>query len=525
MNTKKLAKFLVPLLVVMMLSAVGCGSKTNTNSSTTKSDASKPFVYGIDADTGNAVNVITTGDRYGLMEIKLLYSPLYMYNADKVVYFLAESMTPSADNLTYTAKLRQNVKWSDGQPFTADDVVFTYNEMLKESNAGWAYSQLIFNGQPVKVEKVDDYTVKFTLPVVSAGAMELLGNIFIMPKHVYEGEANIENSPKNATPVGTGPYKLKEYKSGQYVKFESNEDYFFGAPKIKNVIFRVIQDANTAQLALQNGEIDALAVQPTDVTKLGSNSKLSVVPYDEGRVGYMAFNLTSKTVQDKNVRKAVLYALSRSQMIDAAYVSDEYAKPAYTFLPNENKFHTDDVEKYDTNIDKTKELLSQAGVSNLKLKLAYTANNVPQQKQAVIIQQNLKAAGIECELAGMDSAALYESLEKHNGKFDMYLGGYIMGIDPDTFNSLFISNSPSNYMGYSNTEIDKLFAAGRTETDESKRIEIYNNVQKILQDDAVFYPILENKRVLVINSNIGGIDEAGLVPVYTFEDMSKLYYK
>lgn len=511
-------------IMILTTGFVGCSS-SKTSPTKTQTPTPSSLIYGIDGDPGNSVNVITTGDRYGLMEIKLLYSPLYMYNADKVVYFLAESMTPSKDNLSYTAKLRKTVKWSDGKPFTADDVVFTYNEMLKEANAGWAYSQLIFDGKPVKVEKVDDYTVKFVLPTVGASAMELLGNIFIMPKHIYAGETNIENSTKNATPVGTGPYKLQEYKSGQYVKFISNDNYFLGAPKIKNVTFREVQDANTAQLALQNGEINALAVQPTDIAKLGTKNKLNIIPYDEGRVGYMAFNLTSKDVQNKDVRKAILYGLSRNQMITASFVSDKYAKPVYSFLPNESKFSSVDVEKYETNVDKSKELLSKAEVSNLKLKLAYISNNVPQQKQAAIIQENLKAVGVTVELLGMDSAAMNENLKKHNGKFDMYLGGYIMGIDPDTFNSLFITGSSSNYMGYSNPEIDKLFIKGRIETDVAKRKEIYNNIQKLLQDDAVFYPMVENKRILAIDSSVSGIEEAGMVPVYTFEDMSKLYFK
>jgi peptide/nickel transport system substrate-binding protein len=519
MKFKKTA-LVLSCIMILTTGLVGCGS---TSTSPTKTPTS--LIYGIDGDPGNSVNVITTGDRYGLMEIKLLYSPLYMYNADKIVYFLAESMTASKDNLTYTAKLRKTVKWSDGKPFTADDVVFTYNEMLKESNAGWAYSQLIFEGKPVKVEKIDEYTVKFVLPTVGASAIELLGNIFIMPKHIYAGETNIENSTKNATPVGTGPYKFQEYKSGQYVKFISNENYFLGAPKIKNVVLRQVQDANTAQLALQNGEINALAVDPKDISKLDTKNKLSIVPYDEGRVGYMAFNLPSKTVKNKDVRKAILYALNRNQMITASYLSDKYAKPVYSFLPNESKYSSKDVEKYDTSEAKSKELLSKAGVSNLKLKLAYISNNVPQQKQAIIIQENLKAVGVTVELLGMDSTAMYENLKKHDGKFDMYLGGYIMGIDPDTFNSLFITDSSSNYMGYSNAEIDKLFSQGRTETDIAKRKEIYNKIQKSLQDDAVFYPIVENKRILAIDSSVSGIEDAGLVPVYTFEDMSKLYFK
>lgn len=524
MNFKKISKALTTITVAMTL-LVGCGATSGNNSEANSSAKSDSFIYGISGDPGNSVNVITTSDRFGLMEIKALYSPLYMYNADKIEYFLADSMTPSEDGLTYTAKLKKDVKWSDGEPFTADDVVFTYEQMLDEKNGGWAYSQLIFNGKPVRVEKVDEYTVNFILPEVSAPAIELLGNIFIMPKHVYEGETNFENSEKNATPVGTGPYKFEEYKAGQYVKMVKNDDYFLGAPKIDNVIFRVIEDANTAKLALQKGEINALVVQSSDLKDLENNDKLTTYTYDEGRIAYMSFNTGSSKVQDPNVRKAIFYAINRADIINAAYGSEEYAKQAYTFLPNESKFNTTDVEKYDFNQDKAKELLQAAGVSGLKLKLGYSGNDVPSQKEAAIIQQNLKAIGVDVELAGTDGTALTQQMKDPNSDYDMFLGGYIMGIDPDTFNSLFISNSSSNYTHYNDPQIDELFNAGRVEKDDAKRKEIYNEIQKKLQDNAVFYPILENKRIVVMSSNLAGVDEAGLVPVYTFEDMSKLYFK
>jgi len=129
------------------------------------------------------------------------------------------------------------------------------------------------------------------------------------------------------------------------------------------------------------------------------------------------------------------------------------------------------------------------------------------------------------KLVGMDANALSQKLQKVQTDFDMYLNGFIMGIDPDTFNSLFITGSPSNYMHYSNPEVDELFNKGRVETNDAKRQAIYEKIQKLIIDDAAFYPITENKRILAIDSNITGIDQAGLVPVYTFEDMSKLSYK
>lgn len=523
MKFKKLSKVLIGVMAIAVILS-GCGTAKNntTNGTTAKSDT---FIYGIGGDPGNSVNVITTSDRWGLMEIKALYSPLYMYNADKIVYFLAESMTQSSDKLTYTAKLRKDVKWSDGAKFTADDVVFTYNEMLKEKNAGWAQSQLIFNGKPLKVEKVDDYTVNFTLPEVSAPGIELLANIFIMPKHVYEGETNFENSDKNAKPVGTGPYKLEEYKAGQYVKFVKNEDYFLGAPKIKNVIFRVIPEANTAKLSLQKGEINALVAQASDLKDLIKDDKLTPYTYDEGRIAYMVLNSNSSKLKDTNVRQAIFYALNRTDMINAAFGSEEYAKQAYSFLPNENKFHSNDVEKYDFNQVKAKELLANAGVSGLKLKLGYTGSDVPSQKEAAIIQQNLKAIGIDVELAGGESTAISQQMKDAKSNYDMFLGGYIMGIDPDTFNSLFTSDSLYNYSHFKDKQIDDLFNAGRVETDSEKRKEIYDTIQKKLQTNAFFYPILENKRIVVMSSNIAGVKDAALVPVYTFEDMSKLYFK
>jgi peptide/nickel transport system substrate-binding protein len=526
MKFKKLSKILTAVMTAAIVLS-GCGTAKNTSANGVGTSA-KPdtFIYGIGGDPGNSVNVITTSDRFGLMEIKALYSPLYMYNADKVVYFLAESMTPSADKLTYTAKLRKDVKWSDGTKFTADDVVFTYNEMLNEKNGGWAYSQLIFNGKPVKVEKVDDYTVNFILPEVSAPAMELLGDIFIMPKHIYEGETNFENSEKNAKPVGTGPYKLVEYKTGQYVKMVKNDSYFLGAPKIDNVIFRIIPDANTAKLSLQKGEINALVVQSSDLKDLvKGDGKLTPYTYDEGRIAYMVLNSNSSKLKDANVRQAIFYALNRTDMINASFGSEEYAKKAYSFLPNENKFHSDDVEKYEFDQAKAKELLAKAGVSGLKLKLGYTGTDVPSQRQAAIIQQALKAVGIDVELAGGESTAISQQQKNPNSNYDMFINGYIMGIDPDTFNSLFISDSQYNYSHFKDKEIDDLFNAGRVETDQAKRTDIYNTIQKKLEDNAYFYPILENKRILVMSSNLDGVKDAGLVPVYTFEDMSKLYFK
>lgn len=480
------------------------------------------FTYAIAGDPNETVNVITTSDRYGLTTVKMIYSPLYMNNADGINWFLATEYSVSDDNLTYTFKLRDDVTWSDGEKFTADDVVFTFEEMKKEENLGWAYSQLVYPDGSVKIEKVDDYTVSFTFPFITPTAIEMLSQVFIMPEHVYKDVQDFEHNEYNMNSIGTGPYKLVEYQTGSYLKFEANESYFKGAPAIKNVVFRIIENSDTAILALQNGEVDAYQATPQEVSKLDLDaSNLQTFSYSEGRIGYLMFNCNKVT--DENVRKALLYALDKKPMNDAAFGSEEFYLTPYTFLPLNSQFYSDNVEKYEQDIEKSKQMLEDAGVSGLKLKLGYISSDNVQSTQALFIQEQLAEVGVTVELAGGDGTAVSNAMKDPNNEYDMYLGGYIMGIDPDTFASLFEADAAYNYMYYKGYDkINELFAQGRAEMDESKRKEIYADLQAEIQNTGAFYPIISNNKILVISKRIQGVEEAGLVPVYTFEDTSYL---
>lgn len=511
---KRFLVFALALSLFLSLFSTGLAGKENNT-----------FIYGIEGDPGNDVNTISTSGRYDLMTERMIYNPLYSYyGPDDLHYFLAKDVQVSEDGLSITVTLRDDVLWHDGTPFTADDVVFTFEHIIKAPHAN-GHEGLVFDGQATKVEAKDAHTVVFTTPIFVASMLEnLAGEHYIMPKHIYEDDETLDNNPKNQTPIGTGPYKMAEYKAGQYVKFTANKDYYKGEPKIETIFYQIVSDANSAMLALKTGQINALVLN-NDAADDFKDSDVEVIAYPEDRVGYASFIMTSDKVQDLNFRKAVFFALDRHEMNIGAYLSEDYFVDAVSFLPYTNPFFTKEVESYERNLDKAKEHLAKVDKVPDSISVAYIAGNFQQEVQALVMQQNLKDIGVKVEIAPMDSTALYEGLRKGTSPHDIFLGGYIMGVDPSSYAALYVSDAGSNYSRMKNPELDELFRAGSVETDPEKRMEIYKKAQQVLADFAIQYPIVTNSRLLGITKDVSGIEEARLIPIYTFNDMSELYFK
>lgn len=514
--------------LVGLLAACGnsgsTASSTDTSSEATSTGDTSTFTYAISGDPAS-LNPINTSDRWGLTVSNIIYSPLVVVEGDGTTKnALAESVEPAEDGLSLTVHLKQDVKWSDGEDFTADDVVFTYQQKVKKENGN--ADQLWVDDQPIDIQKVDDYTVKFVLPSASAAALQNIATeTFIIPEHVYKDVADFSVNELPVDPVGTGPYKLVEYKPGEYFRFEANEYYYDGKASIENLTLRIIESSDTAKVALQKGEVDAAVILPSDIEEI-DQSQITVYPYSENRIGYLGLNTKSEGLTDVKVRQAILYALNKEELNTGAYLSDEYYDTPYSFLPPSNPYVTEDVEKYETNIEKAKELLQEAGVSDLQLNLAFTSTDPAQTIQATLIQQQLQQAGITVTLEGGDGTAIFTELKKAGStKYNLFLGGYIMGNDPDLYSSLFTTDGSANYFQTDNATTDELFAKAAVELDESKRQELYDELQQAIAEDARIYPIVDNKKIIAINNRIENVDAAGLIPIYTFEDVSKLTIK
>lgn len=495
---------------VLALTLVGCASSSSdSSSSATSSETKDTFTYAVTDDPGNTLNFFTADDRVSMSFVKAIDEPLFSLSPDGSYNWYAASSFDSTDGLTYVCKLNSDAKWSDGEAVTADDVVFTF-ESYKALGTDDSFDNCT-------ITKVDDSTVNFVITEASAAFPETVSNVFLQPKHIFDGKDSFDYDMTSDTIVGCGPYKFAGYESGSYLKAEANENYVNGKANIENIVFQIITDDNTAKSALQNGEVDAWIATASTLTGLDD---FTVTPYSEGRVAYVRLNRVSANMQDANYRKGVLEALNREEIMVAAYTADDYFTLSYSFLPSTNGYYTDDVEKYDQNVDEAKSLVAGGATS---LKLCYIGTDSAQTAQAQVIQAELKEIGIDVELDGLEQSAYIDTAyDNTDTTYDMYLGGYIMTTDPDGYKGMFGTGQMINY---ADDELDALFAQGCTELDKTKRMDIYKQAQQKVADDALFYPFGTNLRILVTNPSLQGIDDAQLVPIFTFEDMSKLSFK
>ncbi|WP_219835124.1 ABC transporter substrate-binding protein [Paenibacillus sp. R14(2021)] len=534
--------FAAAILLTLLLSACSSGNGNNNSGAAPSENPStnntQPAADEQPKDGGNLIiavgadpvllNPNYAGDRVSLTIDQALYAPLFQVNNGKKTFYLAESLEPSADNLTYTLKLKSGLTWHDGEKLTADDVVFTIDKILDEKQNSFLRANFIIGGKPIKAVKVDDTTVEFKLPQVSPAFEATLVQVTPIPKHIFENEADIEKSPKNSTPVGSGAFKFKEYKTGEYVTLERFDNYFAGKPHLDSITYRIAKDTNAANLALQNGEINIKYLDPQDVATIQATNNFEITPYSEGRLSYLLFNENSDTgvMGKKEVRQALSYALSRDELIATAYMSGDYADPAKSILASDNIYFDNDVASFDNDAEKAKELLKTAGVSGLKLRFMTSSGNKAQEAIALYVQQKLKAIGVDVEIKPLDASAYgAKFVDPKAADFELAAAGYIMGYDPDAYSILYTTGGDANYTHYSNKAVDELFKQGAGEGDAAKRGEIYKKLQELVAEDAPVYPIAYTKTIVAVDKKYGGLQEAVLKPVVIFEDPSKLYLK
>ncbi len=404
-------------------------------------------------------------------------------------------------------KLRHGVKWHDGKPFSAHDVVFTYN-LITSPKVMSPYST---DFRVVKsVVAVDDYTVRvtYTKPYFKALEIWMMG---IVPKHILENQPDIMGSSFNKKPIGTGPYSLKKLEFSKQIELSANPYYFEHRPKIDTIVFHIIADPMTRFLMLKNGEIDVDSLDPMQYERQrgeGFDEKFAIVEQPSHSYTYLGFNLRLKKFQDPRVREALSLAIDRQELVDILFLNHGRICTG-PFLPGSRGFN-ETVQAPAQNIQKAKALLRAAGYNEkhpLIFEIATSNSNAIRPYAAEILQRQLLHVGVKVTLKVMEWQAFLNTVVMPK-KFDTVLLGWGLSLTPDPY-MIWHSDGDTaggfNMIGYHSKKTDMLIE----KMENSTQGEAISTLQKeifatIVRDNPYLFLVIPNS-INVYNRDIKNV--------------------
>ncbi len=420
-----------------------------------------------------------------LLVTRNIYNALLKYKPDstELTGDLATSWDASPDGLSYTFKLRQDVDWQKGfGHFTANDVKASF-ERLKapETKSPFAGSVSMLK----EVQVVDDYTVRFILSEPYAAFAHLLTNYRAGPivnvKAVQQFGKDYDWNP-----VGTGPYQFESGVAKQEAIITANDRYFGGPPSIKRVVTRTIPDMNAQVVGLESGQYDMLYVAPDDPSVVQRLTQEGFVQskFSRDLPEVLLMNLTVKPFDNPKVRQAIAYAVDRQQLIDLAYPGA--AKPWYAPVPEGFFGATTDVPHFDHDVNKAKQLLSDAGYPN---GLDVTLNVYDTQKLASdVLSEQLKQVGIRVTEEVLDQPTFIGRVIQNQG-INFSLHCCVRQPDADIILSDMFSPRYRGAIYISHADLESDLSAARRELDAAKRQQMYVELQKKIVDDVDMIPL------------------------------------
>ncbi len=446
----------------------------------------------------NLNSAVQSGIVTGFPGAQLFASPLrYDENWEPQPY-LAESWEVSEDGLTVTLNLVKNAKFHDGAPLTSEDVAFSV-DVIKANHP--------FKSMFAPVESVstpDAHTAVLNLSKPHPALMLAMSGqlMSIIPKHVY-GDGEITDvkahARNNEGTVGSGPFKLVEYKSGEHVILERFDDFFIdGRPYLDKIVMRIITDPSARAIAYENGELHMGAFEslPTVINRLKKADNLTVTPNGYGAIGpldWLAMNTQRGPLKDVRVRKAIAHAVDKN-FIQKALMQGT-ASDSRTGIHPDSPFYNGGVDAYDVDLDKANALLDEAGFpmngdSRFALTIDFGWPGV--KPQVEYVKAALKKVGIAVEVR---ASADFPTWAKRMGEMDFDLswdtvfnwGDPVIGVHRTYVSDNIGKGVWSNTQGYANARVDEILAMAAVEADPAKRKALYAEFQAIIADELPVY--------------------------------------
>ncbi|HWR39949.1 MAG TPA: ABC transporter substrate-binding protein [Patescibacteria group bacterium] len=490
-------------IIAVSLSLIGCSSSNNANKSAKAGNLTNTLVYaGENTDTINPIL-----DTHGELS-SIVFSGLMKNDAaGKPVADLAESYTYDDSSLTYTFNLRKGIMWHDGKPFTAEDVVFTYNKLITDKTLA---ASILSQYLDIKsVQATDANTVVIVLSKYNAAMLDYF-TVGILPKHLLEGQ-DIATTPFNQKPVGTGRYKFVEWdKAGGSITLVKNEKYYDKVPNIEKIVYKTVAVESTKALMLESGEADLAWLNANYAKKF--RGKDGYKNFDFKTADYRAVNPDFKSAfwsKNKDSVGVLNYAINKDDIIKSVLNSQGFSafSPIQLNIFGGNK--EADIYKYDLNkfAEEMKKLgwskgsdgIYERNGSKFHFKIQVRDYEEERIDIANIVSKQLKDAGVNMEIV------LVTKFDWKAG-YDGFLAGYAAEFDPDATYQQFLSTGSSNNMKYSNPAVDEILTKARHIKDETERKNLYGQFEVAFAKEpaSVLIAFLDGNYVGI--SGLNGLD-------------------
>lgn len=490
----------------------------------------------------------------------LIYSGLLKFTNAGLIKDLANDYQISSDQKVYTFQLRQDVKWHDGENLTANDVIFTFNRINDQKTK----TPLLFNFRGTTIEKIDDYTIRFTLPEPFAPFLESL-TVGILPEHIWENiqPENMTLAEYNLKPIGSGAYKFKSLiknKNGNIKSFnlEKNDAYYEKPAFINELTFKFYQDFEQAVEALNNKNVEGISYLPKEIRgRIINNRNLNFHLLQLPQYTATFFNYRNNPVlKDVAIRKLLSHGVNKEKIVNE--ILNAEATVIDSPVLKGSLGYTDDFEKFPYNPEYAKAELEKAGwvLSDYKKEkkvegdaqitatdeypfqvrkkkdnyLEFTLTTVNQPENVAIakeLQKDWQLIGAKINLVVVDTSKIQDTIK--NRDYEILLYGQILGEDPDPY-PFWHSNQEThpglNLTSLNNPTIDKLLEDARKTTDDAKRAVQYAQFQKLLADSVPAIFLFSPTYTYPQNKKIKGFDSERLIlPANRFNQITSWYIK
>ena len=533
-KTKKvLAGFTAAAIAASMITGCGAGAKTETAVSTEaettaaeeKETTAAETVQDAEKSKERILTVSGNGDfgfpsvytispkGQGYMTLSYIFDTLMWKDESGLIPYLAEDCSVSEDGLTYTFQLRKGVSFTDGTPFTAEDVKFTF-EYMKEHPYKWVSVSMV-----EEASVVDEHTVEIKLnKTYNPFLSDVAGSLPILPKHIWENVTEPETFTEPEAAISTGPFILENYDAaaGTYT-FKANEDYFYGDLQIDKLVIANVSGGDSKE-ALLSGEIDAAPnISYKAAMSLKDSPEYTVLEGPGLSVTRLYFNFDEEAMAVKEIRQAMYHAVNLDEIVEKAYGGAGYAGSAGHVQPG-TPWYNPDVRQYAYDVETAKKMLSEAGAADsngngileyngeeMSYTLTFTEND---EKLAELLVSYMKAVGIELVPQSADDATVKAAISEGNFELAFNTNGSFGG-DPvflSRFATVGADGAPSvtgqGGKTWESEEYNKIYNESAVEQDDAKRHEQVNALQEIIAEELPCLTLYYKKAVAAYNNTV-----------------------